>query len=110
VFAGLCAPGPVRQGVVAAVILFAPVGSGGRGERRRTTRRKTLYYLLAAVVLAAVIAFVVFQRFGARVRCPFCREWLPRGATYLISRPGTSGPYSCPFCDHIIRRGDLKGA
>jgi hypothetical protein len=64
-----------------------------------------LYGFLAVVVVVGIVAF---RAYGRRVRCPFCREWLPRGAVYLIGRNSAEGPYLCPFCNHVVRKRDLQ--
>jgi hypothetical protein len=68
------------------------------------------YLLIGLLVVAVVAAVVAFRVFGERVRCPFCREWLPRGAAYYAGRKGTESPYLCPFCDHVVRKRDLQGS
>jgi hypothetical protein len=60
---------------------------------------------LAVVVVAAVIGFRIF---GQKIRCPFCREWLPRGAALQVGRTKGKDPYLCPFCDHVIQKRDLQ--
>jgi hypothetical protein len=64
-----------------------------------------LYILLGAVVVVGILAF---RLYGQRVRCPFCREWLPRGAVYQVGRKSGGGPYLCPYCDHAIGKRDLQ--
>jgi hypothetical protein len=64
--------------------------------------------VIAAVVIVA--AFVAYRILGRPVRCPFCREWLPRTAAYQIGRTSAAGPYACPYCNHVIRRSDLERA
>jgi hypothetical protein len=65
-----------------------------------------IYGLLAAAI---VVGILVFRAYGRRVRCPFCREWLPRGAVYFAGRKSTGDPYLCPYCDHVISKRDLEG-
>ena len=66
-----------------------------------------LYWIIFLAVVC-VIGVVAFRIYGQRVRCPFCREWLPRGAAHQVGRRSLEGPYSCPYCDHIIQKRDLK--
>jgi hypothetical protein len=79
---------------------------GARGEGQTVN-----LYLMVGLVAAVVVAFVAYRVLvGPRVRCPFCREWLPRSAAYQVRQQQKQNPYCCPFCDHVILPGNLKNA
>jgi hypothetical protein len=65
-------------------------------------------YVYCLLGIAVVAAIVLFRTYGQKVRCPFCREWLPRGATSQVGKKSLTGPYLCPYCDHVIQKRDLQ--
>jgi hypothetical protein len=66
------------------------------------------FYLVSVAIIVLIAGALWFRVFGRKIRCPFCREWLPRGAGIQVGRAKGRDPYICPFCDHVIHKRDLQ--